>query len=790
MNRIAIASVASSIAFGFGPTLNAADAQSASAAEPGASGPVCISGVYPHLAVAGSDECGIGALAPFAGKLWFNWYGSGGGGNLCSVDDRLDLKIVVKVVRGLGDRMIHPESDQLFIAGCVVDAKGVARKLEGTNFRCTAAARHLTDPTNKIYIFGMEGHLAEVDVHTGKGTVLYRVQEKGVTGGHGKGGYTGQGRLVVANNGGGSGGLGEWDGNAEKKWTLLERKQFTDVTGPGGIRGAARADDPLWTVGWDHRSVILKVCDQGRWHTYRLPKASYTHDSGSGFYTEWPRIRETEPGKYMLDHHGMFYDFPKDFRPGKTAGLRPIATHLRMVSDWCIWNGRLVMVHDDASRLASGGLTGQSQSNLWFGSPEELRSFGKPAGWGGPWMEDAVKAGEPSDPMLVDGFEKRVVHLAHAANSEVTFTMEADIEGHGEWSPYRQVKVPAEGYAYHIFPTDFRAQWIRLKTDKDCKATAYFHFSSGGPADNQAKTDIFRALAVAGENKPRVDGTVLHGRDLSLSFQAQRIDERGAAEDAGNYTADGKVAITLVSAGRQSGVRKATASAAGKETTVGKPSGEGKFALPKIAAESPYDAAAASGWQPRIQRSVITERTLANIQGTFYEVPAEGGMRRARPIATHGRMISDLCCWRGLLVLAGTRTDAEPDQHFRKSSDGKVGLWFGKFDDLWQLGKPRGVGGPWLNAQVNADTPSIPYMMTGFDRKQVEFSHDAKTDVTFTIEVDFTASAARQPWHRYCRVTVPAGRKVIHEFPDGFSAHWVRIRSDKRCAATAWFTYE
>lgn len=47
-----------------------------------ASGPVCISGVYPHLAVFNSlvtdegqtygsgGECGIGAVVPWAGKLW------------------------------------------------------------------------------------------------------------------------------------------------------------------------------------------------------------------------------------------------------------------------------------------------------------------------------------------------------------------------------------------------------------------------------------------------------------------------------------------------------------------------------------------------------------------------------------------------------------------------------------------------------------------------------------------------------------------------------------------------
>jgi hypothetical protein len=712
--------------------------------------PVRISGVYPHLGVNGSDECGIGVLAPFAGKLWFNWYGSGGGGELYSVDEQLKLTAHLRGVPGLGDRMIHPESDQLFIAGCVVNKQGVARKLTGTQFRCTAAARHLTDPANKIYIYGMEGHLAEVDVHTGQGTVLFRVQEKGVTGAHGKGGYTGQGRLVVANNGGRGGGLAEWDG---QKWTLLEEKQFTDVTSPGGIRGAARADDPLWTVGWDARSVILKVCDQGKWHDYRLPKASYTHDAGHGWYTEWPRIRETTPGKYMLDHHGMFYDFPANFRPGRTAGLRPLATHLRMVSDWCLWKDKLVMAHDDASKLASEGLCQQSQSNLWFGDPAEVATaFGKPAGWGGPWIQDKVIAGQPSDPMLLAGFEKRMVHLANHSAAEVTFTLELDIAGDGQWTNFRDFKVPATGYVPYIFPADCRGEWVRLRTDKDCTATAYFHFSNSGWPGTPA---LFRSLASGAE--PRCEGLVIDRRS------SDRLD---FFTPAGHYEMNPRMEMTPGAATRPAVLTPT-------------PVKRGELLFPEA------DAPVAGG---REVRAAITERSLANLNGTFYEVPHVGGLRRTRPVATHAKAISDYACWRGLLVLAGTRSDAKPDGHCFPSADGKTSLWFGKIDDLWQMGKPRGAGGPWRKSAVTAGRPSAPFLMTGYDRKTLELSHDAKSEVTFTVEVDFLA--AGNYWGTYATLKVPAGQTLRHEFPDGYSAHWVRLRTDANCNATAWFTYE
>ena len=53
-------------------------------------------------------------------------------------------------------------------------------------------------------------------------------------------------------------------------------------------------------------------------------------------------------------------------------------------------------------------MTGQSQSGLWFGKTDDLWTFGKPQGWGGVWRRDNITAGEPSDPYLLTGFDKKV----------------------------------------------------------------------------------------------------------------------------------------------------------------------------------------------------------------------------------------------------------------------------------------------------------------------------------------------------------------------------------------------
>jgi hypothetical protein len=77
--------------------------------------------------------------------------------------------------------------------------------------------------------------------------------------------------------------------------------------------------------------------------------------------------------------------------------------------------------------------------------------------------------------------------------------------------------------------------------------------------------------------------------------------------------------------------------------------------------------------------------------------------------------------------------------------------------------------------------------MAGYDRKTLTLSHDAGEAVTFDLEVDFYAA---DEWHRYQRITVPAGKAHIFEFSSGYAAHWIRCKADKSCKATAQLKYE
>jgi hypothetical protein len=790
--------------------------------------PLEISGRYPRLAMFNHQgECGTGAVVPWAERLWVITYGphlpEGSDDKLYEIDADLHRITRPESVGGTpANRMVHRESRQLSIGPYFIDAERRVRVIPPSKMygRLTATARHLTDPANKVYICDMEGLIYEVDVHSLDVRLLF---SRPVPGWHGKGGYTGQGRLVLAYNGesgAGSvdrfkpfdyfidpkpcnaedaGSLCEWDG---KTWRLVQRRQFTEVTGPGGILGAPNDTVPLWSIGWDRRSLILKLLDGDRWQTFRLPIACYSFMGRHGWHTEWPRIREVAAGKFLMNMHGGWFDFPPAFSAGRTGGLRPLGVHLKMTADFGEWNGRVVFGCDDAAKagfLKTGvgdtqnRLVGQSNSNLWFTTWEGLARAGRPAGFGGPWLGDNVEGGVPSEPYLLAGYSHRVLHLSNRSNRALTFAIEIDKSGDGRWTRYQFIAVEPGGYAFQVIPSGLEAQWVRLVPDRDAKrVTAFFHYGPGGAA--VADRGTFAGLADVDQPGPWCGAVVRSEGDdqILLGVLAREVDASGKLGPARTYQVDAAMrfqptAPESVSASflkEQAAVRDRVIQT--DEASVIVTEGKLRVRLPK--SHAGYDAPWATGW-PRALREVVTERSLLNAAGSFYLLPRDnsGGLRAIKPICTHNKRITDFCSWRGLLVMAGCAGQARPDGHYFAAGDSGIGLWFGDVDDLWKLGKPTGRGGPWLKTPVEGGTLSDPYLMVGYDRKKLELSHDVSGEVAFTILVDI---AADDTWLPYATVHVPAGQVVRHDFPGGYSAHWVRLKADRPCKATAMFDYQ
>ncbi|MGD7706915.1 hypothetical protein [Microlunatus sp. Y2014] len=452
--------------------------------------PGAISGVVPRIAVKADHvprtETGIGALMPWADRLWFVTYvahksASGGGTGLFWLDDDLNLtKHPESVVGTYANRLVHDETNQLFIGPHVIDTQGNVRTVADlVDTRLTATMRHLDDPANKVYVLGMEGEFLELDVHTLAVRQLADLREVLDTPVHPhfKDGITRHGRVVVVNNsyyhddftaGRSEGRLAEWDGTT---WRTLAETQFNTLGSANGI------GDAIYAVGQDRASALFWVfLPETGWQRYRLPKSTHTQDHA--FTTEWPRIREVESERLLLDASGMFYELPSMTYDNRVWGIRPIASHLRVVGDFCSWNGLLVLAGDQTTPIGgSNPIAGQPQANLWFGKTDDLWSFGKPQGWGGPWWESDIIADQPSDPFLMTGFEHKCLHLSHLADTAVDFEVQLDFMGNGTWHTMETVRLPERGYHCLVFPTGVSAHWVRIVPSVSCVATAQFAYT-------------------------------------------------------------------------------------------------------------------------------------------------------------------------------------------------------------------------------------------------------------------------------------------------------------------------
>jgi hypothetical protein len=181
---------------------------------------------------------------------------------------------------------------------------------------------------------------------------------------------------------------------------------------------------------------------------------------------------------------------------------------------------------------------------------------------------------------------------------------------------------------------------------------------------------------------------------------------------------------------------------------------------------------------------------MLQAHGTFYELPALNakGAIRMRPIATSDTAVHDYCSYRGLLVLSGiSASAAQDDRHIIRSDDGKAAVWVGTADDLWQLGKPRGFGGPWKSSNVTAGKPSDPYLMTGYDKKRITLTNHGEVETTITVELD---AAGDGRFAAYQSFKLAPGAKETFEFHDWINAYWVRTVSSATTNATAQLTYE
>jgi len=790
-----------------------------------------ISGIYPHLAFYNEDgECGTGAVVPWADRLWALTYGPhspyGSADKLYEITPELELIIRKESLGGTpANRMIHTESNQLFIGPYAIGSDRSVRSIpyESMPGRHTGTARHLSDPEGKIYYATMEEGFYEVDVESLEVNTLvpdaHELPEsdygKFLPGAHGKGLYSGQGILVYSNNGERSsealrqfdvesGALVEWDG---KEWRLIRRNQFTEVTGPGGIRGNSNPEtDPIWANGFDHRSLIVGVRNPNSeaWDFYRLPKASHSYDGAHGWNTEWPRIRDVGTIKhpdYLMTMHGMFWHFPKNFSSGNSGGIRPRSAYLKVIGDFARWKGKLVLACDDSAnreflnkRKVKGNIEGpgQSNSNLWYIDPHTLDSLGPVTSEGAVWISDTVEADIPSEPFLFKGWPERSCWINHLSEHAISFSFEVDKTGNNEWTKLKEVLVEKGASKLVYFSEEELGEWIRVKADQASVVTVHFCYN-GHEHRNSSFNPIFSGLAEAEDDIAL--GGLLYGlgnNKRTLGVVCVKFDGENQT-DQDYYELNKELELKPVNDPEMlsfiqekfaipSDVLRIEASSVLVIDELGRrwrlPLG--KDAFTPLTQRSDL----------RISREVATERDLFSCHGTFYELPAENadGFAKIRPVSSHSFRIHDYASYRGMLVLTGINPEkASENPHIIASGDGRAAVWAGVIDDLWELGKPTGQGGPWYRTEVTENEVSDPYLIGFYDKKTLELSHQSDFPVTFHLEVE---PIGHGPWMTYQTVKVNPGETYKHQFPDHFQSRWIRFRCESTTIASTWLDYQ
>ncbi|MBQ7180541.1 MAG: hypothetical protein IJR87_04530 [Bacteroidaceae bacterium] len=792
------------------------------------------SGIYPSLAFFNDEhECGTGAVVPWAGRLWVITYGPhfprGSSDKLYEITPDMQQIVHEESIGGTpANRMIHRESNQLFIGPYAIDTARRVRTILPSVMpgRLTGIARSVTDPAHRLWIGTMEEGFYDVgvdslDVKTVfmdgnemcRRGMLPTIDSPVLKGVHGKGFYSGQGVYVYANNGEESqealknpriesGVLAEFDG---QEWKQIRRNQFTEVTGPGGIYGNPHPEsDPLWAVGWDHRSLILATRDASQgWRFFRLPKASNSYDGAHGWNTEWPRIRNVSADSTphnLMTMHGMMWDFPQTFAYNNCYGLRPLSSYLKVVGDFCYWNGRVVFGCDDSAkseflnkRKAKGGIAGpgQSHSNLWFVDTAALRHLGPTEAAGSVWQAEAVEAGSTSEPFLLAGWKQRTAWLGNGGSNNLNLTFETDKKGNGQWKKqFTKRLLPNSSGQLNI--KRLKGEWIRVKTDRSSSSLTVSFVYAGTTRPSPSAT-LSSGLSPCGEE--HWQGGLLYclgsGRK-ALGIVAHDING-DKTTPVGYYELDGEMNLKKKESPADSVMIVNQLAIPVEVLTID----DGSYKITddsrrtwRLPLGNHHYAQLMDKQQTRICREVATERDLFNCGGTFYELPAENadGYAKIRPVCTHNLQIHDYASYRGLLVMTGTTTSSPtPSAHLIASPDGKCQVWAGAIDDLWQLGKPRGEGGPWVNTDVTAGEPSDPYLLGHYDHKTLTLSHSAKHPVDFTIEIDPTGDGN---WLVYRVQRVKPGKRFKMHLPDGHIGKWIRFTSNTSTQATTWLIYQ
>ena len=424
------------------------------------------------------SECGIGALMPWADKLWITTYpdenGNGGGMGLWSLDEDGNMVLVSETNGTHAGRACS--GDYAFIGEHKIHRDGTVIRMTGfgADVRITAWAKvpgQTPDSNGNVWVYalGMDGSIFRVK-DSASPTVTFvgnAAAGLGIVGQpHFKAMWGTPKRLYVVSNinfpDGRAGYLDLTTLGGTLAWTRLDTGVATGASHIE-VAGSYDGNGHVFALGQDQWTGFLHLIhgnDAGPARRFLIPLAS--RQQVKGWQQEWMRIRQADTTeRYLMDFHGCYYALSPfldstDGNDSQTTGfprLEALGMHTRTTTDFAVFDGKLWLGSNSSSTQSSNKYpnAGQSASILWsVASVDELLSMTrKPRASGAFYWQKAIPAATESEPMLARGYDKKVILIKNGtASTSSTITV------YGYWGDRKQAigTVAVAGGELKTFP--------------------------------------------------------------------------------------------------------------------------------------------------------------------------------------------------------------------------------------------------------------------------------------------------------------------------------------------------
>ena len=404
---------------------------------------------------------------------------------------------------------------------------------------------------------------------------------------------------------------------------------------------------------------------------------------------------------------------------------------------------------------------------------------------GSVWYNDTLSANTTSDPFLFSGWDYKSAWLKNDGKNSTSFSLMVDTDGKNTWQEVGRYDLKPNESLNIDLNNVASGEWIKVVSSEPTIATVTFTYVDKNERVANQASPMFEGISSTSSNEAAINGLLYALGD----------DKRKLGVLSGNdyYELDEKMQLSRVDDEVNSRKINEHFQIAHKGVTVDNGSIlviDDKNKRWKLPLGDEFFNERLLNRKARLCREVATERDLFHCGGTFYELPAEnaGGFSKMRPISSHNKDIHDFASYRGLLLLTGIDPEYRGDnKHIIFSDDKKAAVWVGAIDDLWEMGRPTGKGGPWVDVDVDANVPSDPYLIARYADKSLELSHKSSSDVSFIVEADPTGDGK---WLTYKCFTVKPNEVFRYDFEDGFEARWIRFVTDKAANVKTWLEYK